>query len=310
MFNIKNLTKKIKNKKLKGNISLLVILILLATSVITLLSINQIMRLISYWNQTFNYFRAYYLAKAWTELWLAEVYNRGDGFNNRIPSDSSIVSWNLLEEYSAFNPYFDTTITWSFITLTDDIRNSECTEKNRIVLNSGAGIMLSLFSDTTELTNNILSEWTDESKIIPLPDNNIKDLELGNRSSTNPQLTFAFFTYKKITDESWITDYIMEDIIVKKDQRTADLSSFLSETAITLVNSILQKKYLTIKNSWTEPIEFCISTTNNSEPIPYSNSLITTIWHYGDTEVWIQSIVKKWVPDWTLNVLDQPSSSQ
>jgi ABC-type microcin C transport system permease subunit YejE len=67
---------KIRNKRLKGNISLLVILILLASSVIALLSINQIQRLISYGNMTFNYFRAFYLAKAGTELGLTEVYNR------------------------------------------------------------------------------------------------------------------------------------------------------------------------------------------------------------------------------------------
>ena len=70
------------------------------------------------------------------------------------------------------------------------------------------------------------------------------------------------------------------------------------------------RKYLTIKNpgTWNEVAEFCITMSN--EPIPYSDSLITVFWHYGDMEVWLQSIVKKWVPDWTLNVLDeQPSSN-
>ena len=166
---MRKLLAKIRNKKLKGNISLLVILILLATSVITLLSINQITRLITYWNQTFNYFRSYYLAKAWTELWLAEVYNREDWFNHEVLSWSDIVSWNLVWNFAGFNPYFDMTI----------------------------------------------SEWTDEFNIFPLPTNDIKDLTLTYPSNTDWQLTFAFFTYEKYTDESWITDYIMEDIIVK-----------------------------------------------------------------------------------------------
>ena len=297
MFNIKNLTKKIKNKKLKGNISLLVIMVLLATSVITLLSINQITRLISYWNQTFNYFRAYYLAKAWTELWLAEVYNRGDGFNNRIPSDSSLVTWNLLEEYSAFNPYFDTTITWSFKVLTNDVRESnECSWYNRITLNTGAGIMLSLFSDDTKWTKNILTGWSD--KISPLDSDKIKELNLITDWKIFPnKLTFAFFTYDN--------NDIMEDIIVETDKSTSSLWNFLSSSAGNLVesNTPKLKKYLTIRNSgtWDEIIEFCVEMDNKE--IPYSNFLITTIWHYGDTEVWIQSIVKKWVPDWTLNVL-------
>lgn len=306
MFNIKNLVKKIKNKKLKGNISLLVILVLLATSVITLLSINQIMRLISYWNQTFNYFRAYYLAKAWNELWLAEVYNREDGFNHRIPSDNSIVSWNLLEEYSAFNPYFDTTITWSFTILTDDVRNSECSSWNKITLNSGAGIMLSLYSDTTTWTKNILSGWS-TTKILNA--NDIKKLMLDNIN--NDTLTFAFFTYKLETYEDGTTDYVMDDIIV---YTWNNLQQFLYKKEVSNLiekqdnnNNIIIKKYLTIKNSWEESISFCVKMEN--ELIPYSNSLITVIWHYGDTEVWIQSVVKKWVPDWTLNVIYKENST-
>lgn len=309
MFNIKNLTKRIKNKKLRGNISLLVILVLLATSVITLLSINQITRLITYWNQTFNYFRAYYIAKAWTELWLAEVYNREDGFNNKIPKESSIVSWNLLEEYSTFNPYFDTIITWSFKYLTNDARESnECNSWNTIRLGTGEWIMLSLFSDTTTETKKILSGWTDSNSISPLNKDKIEKIKLETPlySSDPSKLTFAFFTYKY---DNEIKDYVMDDIIVKTDQNTNNLENFLKNDAEYLMDNN-SKKYLTIKNSgtWNEVYEFCI-TTENESLIPYSNSLITTVWHYGDTEVGIQSIVKKWVPDWTLNVIDKTSWS-
>lgn len=310
MFNIKNLTKRIKNKKLRGNISLLVILVLLATSVITLLSINQITRLITYWNQTFNYFRAYYIAKAWTELWLAEVNNRGDGFNNRIESGSSIVSWNLLEEYSAFNPYFDTIITWSFKYITNDARESnECNTWNTIKLGTGEWIMLSLFYDKTTETKKILSEWTDSNSISPLSKDKIKKIELtAPQSNNNPaKLTFAFFTYKEESSD-WIINYVMDDIIVKTSQNINNLGQFLNNDAKSLIESDSKRKYLTIKNSgtWDEVVEFCITTENSNEFIPYSNSLITTIWHYGDTEVGIQSIVKKWVPDWTINVIGDP----
>lgn len=304
MFNLKNLTKKIKNKKLKGNISLLVILILLATSVITLLSINQIQRLITYWNQTFNYFRAYYLAKAWTELWLAEVYNRGDGFNHSVTGGNSIVTWNLVWDYSGFNPYFNMTISWSFLYLTNDIRESEeCLDENRIRLETGAGVMLSLFSDITKWTKKILTWWEPEIKAMNKEE--IKKLQLEKDSpSANNSLTFAFFTYKLTNNEEGEDDYTIDDIIVEKGKDPKDLNSFLSSDAKYLVDSTdtNTKKYLTIKNSWEEPVEFCITIKSKDIPIPYSNSLITVVWHYGGTEVGIQSIVKKWVPDWTLNV--------
>lgn len=290
---MKTLLAKIRNKKLKGNVSLLVIFILLASSVISLLSINQIQRLLTYGNMTSNYFRAFYIAKAGTELWLTEVYNRGDGFN-QVLSGNFITTWNFLPEYEWFEPHFNMTITWSFATLTNDIRNSDCSW-NKIRLTSWAWIMLSLFSDDTGKgwsLDQILSG--DYMKITKL--NNYAQLSLNRNDS---ELTFALFAYDK--DGEWI-EY-MSDIVVhtwnslKSFFNNKDVGSFISQ------NENIDKKYLTIKNSWTEDVEFCV-TMDDDVLIPYSDSLITVFWHYGDMEVWIQSIVKKWVPDWTLNVLD------
>ena len=285
---MKKLLTKIRNKKLRGNVSLLVILILLASSVISLLSINQIQRLMTYGNMTSNYFRAFYIAKAGTELWLTEVYNRWNGFNQVLSGDF-ITTWNFLSGYEWFDPHFTMTITWSFATLTNDIRNPECSDENKIRLTSWAGIMLSLFSDETNGLENILS---DNKSFKSLDD--FKNLLLSHKSwdsELTSELTFAFFTYDDKGD--------MQNIIVEKWN---DLKKFLNDKEI----STNQKWYLTIKNSWTEDVEFCI--TMNNEPIPYSDSLITVFWHYGDMEVWLQSIVKKWVPDWTLNVLDNVNS--
>lgn len=280
---------KNSNKKLKGNISLLVILILLASSVIGLLSINQIQRLITYWNQTFNYFRAFYLAKAWTELGLTEVYYREAGFNHSINSWDAIVSWNLNESFSGFNPYFEMTISGSFTTLTNDIKNQSCSW-NKITLWTGEWIMISLFFDTTSWFDNILSDsWNHE--------NMSWIINLSLSWSIESELTFAFFTYK-YDNSPEVKDYVMNDIVVKTWN---NLKSFLNNEVSELINDTYYKKYLTIKNSWNRPVEFCVY--KGWELIPSSDSLITVRGNYGDMEVWLQSVVKKWVPDWALNVL-------
>ena len=283
---MKKLLSKIRNKRLKGNISLLVILILLASSVISLLSINQIQRLLTYWNMTFNYFRAFYLAKAWTELWLTEVYNSEDGFNYEILSGNTIVTWNLLSGYDGFEPYFRMNVSWSFLYLTEDIRESnDCS--SWIKLAPWEWIMLSLFSDETNELTKILS---DEKELFSL--NNIGDLSLVESDS---ELTFALFVY----DSKDGVEY-MKDIVVNKWN---GLSSFFGQENVnTLLSDDSIKKYLTIKNSSDGDVEFCIY--KDGSLIPYSDSLITVFWHYGDMEVWLQSVVKKWVPDWTLNVID------
>jgi hypothetical protein len=122
----------------------------------------------------------------------------------------------------------------------------------------------------------------------------IDDLKMIWNSSSS-DFIFAFFTYND-SDE-------MSDIVVDK---WLNLSEFLDKSNVRSLidDSHIIKKYLTIKNSWNDDVEFCIE-KSDKKAIPYSDSLITVFWHYGDMEVWIQSVVKKWVPDWTLNVLDE-----
>ena len=293
---------KNSNKKLKGNVSLLVILILLASSVIGLLSINQIQRLLTYGNMTFNYFRAYYLAKAWTELGLTEVYYREAGFNHEIKNtkddDGNITQyhaiiqnnflWEKLKEwgykYEAFNPYFEMTISWSFQYLTDDVRyTTKCEDENKITLGTWEWIMLSLFSDKT---NNLKDMFTGTTNKNLTQLKNITDFKMEWLDPSGSNFTFWFFTYDEKGN--------MNKVIVSKD---VDLKSFLKDKSI----NDNEKGYLTIKNSWNEEMKFCISM--NGSLIPSSDSLITVRGNYADMEVWLQSVVKKWVPDWTLNVL-------
>ena len=288
---MKKIISKIRNKRLKGNVSLLVIFILLACSVIALLSINQIQHLLTYWNMTFNYFRAFYLAKAWTELGLTEVYYREAWFEQEIGSWDAIVSWNLVWAYSWFNPYFTMNITWEFKHLTNDVRyTDECSGDNRITLGTWEWIVLSLFWDKTEWYDKIFYDETEEIRAM---DDNIKKLTLDwtewNWWSTS-YFTFWLFNY-----DGWS----MWNIVVKTWN---SLNYFLNEY-IKEVSG--ERRYLTIKNPWTldEVVSFCITLENSNHMIPYSDSLITVRGNYGDMEVWLQSVVKKTTPSWSLNVL-------
>ena len=195
------------------------------------------------------------------------------------------------------------TITGSFATLTNDVRNSECNDENKIRLTSWAWIMLSLFSDKLSKSDSSIKEiLSDYSWVNALSDNNIKSIKLISQNWL-VYLTFWLFDY----DDDWN----MSNIFVETWYNLETILDHLDdEDSYGKKLEWKDRKYLTIKNpgTWNEVAEFCITMSN--EPIPYSDSLITVFWHYGDMEVWLQSIVKKWVPDWTLNVLDeQPSSN-
>ena len=296
---MKNLISKIRNKRLKGNISLLVILILLASSVVALLSISQIQHLITYWDMTFNYFRAFYLAKAWTELGLTEVYNRENWFEDKIENTinddgtvkfDQIIEKNFLWEGNKYKwsmPYFTMTITWNFESLTDDIRNNKCNDENKITLMTWDGFVLSLFEDNTEGYKNILnSDYIDGIKA--LDNNKIKSLKFGS-NSTEWDLMFWLFGYNK--------KWNMTNIIVENSENN-DLNEFLKEN---IEKVGWTRRYLSIKNAWDkEPVSFCIKWNWD---IPYSNYIITVRGNYADMEVWLQSVVKKEFPSWSLNVL-------
>ena len=293
---MKSIISKIKNKRLKGNVSLLIIFILLASSVIALLSINQIQRLLTYWNMTFNYFRSFYLAKAWTELGLSEIYNREAWFEQIINSWDAIITENLIWIYTGFNPYFTMNISWDFQYLTNDVRyttKNDCSGDNKITLWTWEWIVLSLFNDELSNSNNIKKILSDHIWVTPLDWNKIMNLELKkvewNWSPVN-YFTFWLFDY----DNAWN----MNNIFVEKWDANK-LSTFLSHAS----SLAWSRKYLTIKNPWTwnEIVKFCINM--NDQLIPYSDSLITVKANYGDMEVWLQSVIKKSTPSWALNVL-------
>ena len=295
---MKKFISKIRNKRLKGNVSLLVILILLASSVIALLSISQIQHLITYWNMTFNYFRAFYLAKAWTELGLTEVYNRENWFEdeikNEINSDGtvnfdSIIAKNFLwdeNEYEWAKPYFNMEIKSNYNIIGNDVRY-DCNNENKITLdpkddeNPWGWVMLSLFKDNTKGLRNILNpDYSTLSGDI------VKNIKF-DRNPTAWDLMF------------WLFNYDMTSIYVKKWNEFGsmnDLNKFFGD----YISSIgWTRKYLTIKNIWSTPVSFCIEWNN----IPYSDYLITVRGNYADMEVWLKSVVKKEIPSWSLDVL-------
>lgn len=285
MFKRKRITKKIKEKKLNGNISLLVILVLLASSVIALLSINQIQHLMTYGNMTFNYFRSYYLAKAWTELWLTEVYNRDSWFENHVQSGDAIVTENLVWIYTGFNPYFTMNIQSSFKVLTDDVRFG-CEEWNRIELWAWDGIVIPLFKDATRWTNNILTSinWN----LVGLSTSAIQNIKFKHISPDNTDFIFWYFVFDEYQN--------MSSINVKT---WTNLHTFIGSLGSNLGGN---QKYLTIKNSSDRAVEICVW-WEMDQVLPYSDAIVTVQANYADMEVWLQSVVKRQTPSWSMNVL-------
>jgi hypothetical protein len=79
----------------KGNISILVIFVLLASSLLGVLAMNFVQSMQKQSATVYNSYQSYYLAKAGIELGLSELGHRGIGFE-QIFSDEVFLSGNFL----------------------------------------------------------------------------------------------------------------------------------------------------------------------------------------------------------------------
>lgn len=80
----------------RWNISILVIFVLLASSLLGVLSMNFVQQMMKESALVNAYYKTYYLSKAWIEFWLAQIKHRGIGFEYTVNTWDAIVLDNFL----------------------------------------------------------------------------------------------------------------------------------------------------------------------------------------------------------------------
>ncbi len=91
-------------KRKSGNVSILVIFVLLASSLLGILSMNFVKQMMEQSAVVTAYYKSYYLAKAWIELWLSQISHRDVGFEYTVHTWDRIVRDNFFvgQEYELF----------------------------------------------------------------------------------------------------------------------------------------------------------------------------------------------------------------
>ncbi|MFA6256267.1 MAG: hypothetical protein WC606_03715 [Candidatus Absconditabacterales bacterium] len=87
-------------KSKKGNISILVIFVLLASSLLGILSMNFVQQMMQQSAVVNSYYKTYYLSKAGIELGFSAIKHRGVGFEYMVNTGSDIVSNNFFSEHN------------------------------------------------------------------------------------------------------------------------------------------------------------------------------------------------------------------
>ncbi len=129
----------------QGNISILVIFVLLASSLLGILSLHFVQQMIKQSSRINSYYKAYYLSKAGIELWLTTITSRGPWFAYVVNSGDAIIHDNF---FTGAKTSLSLSISWTASLLSPHFRqNSWCT--NPYVLNSWDSLIIPLFRDVT-----------------------------------------------------------------------------------------------------------------------------------------------------------------
>ncbi len=272
-----------RNKR--GNISILVIFVLLASSLLGILSMNFVQQMIQQSTVVHNYYKAYYLSKAGIELGLSQIKHRGIWFNYVVNTWDAIVVDNF---FSGFTFSISTNISGTAALLSKKFwQDSSC--QFPYILSGGDSLIVPLFKE-------FYTWWVAESFQSGIAYQNLADL------FKNDQIEF-------ISSFPWEVTFWM--LILSGNELSPDgiffktwtlapwwLSAFRQqfETYLATIDPILyplesQLKndyqrprlienwftmYFMISNSTDTPQSFCVSLHQQQPPIPWYLDVLPT----------------------------------
>ena len=260
---------------------------------------TQIRHLMDYGTSAFDYFKTYYLGRAWLELALTEVQTRGYGFNFVSESGNAIVTENF--NYESGLNYFSYTITGRHLTFQETVL-------------TGNFLTLPLFYDDTWWKNKTHFQtlsWDNQTiqAYNFANDIGIFKVEWDNSNNTNTWLLMSLLVY-----DTWMT--YMQDITqttganfdkITNRIKSSCMDGTTDSSCNTYRNQYLERglaqqhrSFIMIKNTTDQPITF--SWTDNSsnittkEWITLLKSKVIVLAHYHDDEISMEAEYSKPVP--------------
>lgn len=288
---------KLMNRKLNWNISILVILVLLACSLMGILSMNFLNNLLSYTDNSYSYYKSYYYAKAWLELALTEIDNSDVWFSHNIPL-TDVINNNLGWTWE----WFIVSILWRSTFLSNEFwKNTECNENTALSIPAKWSMTLPMFYDNSSDYNKIFSKDSDynllansrqELSIRNYPwgqyNNPILDIWVVFQSWDSMLWDYIYMTWLEF-NSTFFQKYFQEFQTMYRDEPWS--YGYLS--------------YIVISNPNEAEVKFCIdawsSNTNKEFPWPTTKYFISSRWEYRWRTVWLQAIYAQPLPSFFIN---------
>ncbi len=293
-------SKKINNK---WNISILVLFILIASSLIWILSTNYIRELMEYNNIIHGYYKSYYLSKAWLEISLTQIQNNWVWFENTINTWDDIVQSNFLCK----NCNLYTSISWNSNSFSLNTRTDTWCN-NPISLNTWQSFILPLFRQINLGTNydKLINSPTYKNMADKLPNIKLKT------PSPNKEITIwiIIMSWSDILQDwifikTWSTNNpnIINDFKNSFEVYWSNIPIWLSNLSNEYKkHSSLLKSFIILWNTkeFQTSINFCVDiqpTLWINEYLPTSTFYIKGIWKYWTKTISLESFLKQPIPD-------------
>ena len=284
-----------QDRILKWNVSIMVILILLACSLMGILTVVFLKSLITYTDDTYSYHKSYYIAKAWLELALTEIDNSAMWFSHIINSGDFINENN----FECVWCHFTSRIQWRSNLISNDFwENNVCDEETALVLQPWQSMAIPVFYDNSSDFDTVFSETYEIEK---LAWSNLSSLHLDCPSVCDKKLNIWIVvqTWGLDGDLSW--EYIyMTGAFMINNNFFGGLASIVTDTTWNAVWNNNEKllPYIIISNPENVSLSFCIGGEGEWTTTKY---FISSLWEYMWKTVWLQAVYAQPTPSFFIN---------
>lgn len=282
--------------KKKGNISLLVLFVLVACSLLGIIAVQYIKHMAIQTNQIYNYYKTYYLAKWWSEIGLSLMKLRWPGYSREINQNDLFVQQNISTGNS-----FSLKIQWdsSFISQWHPSTKT-CIQKITIAGNNS--IILPLFTDTpdTSISDHFSEQYFYKNKSDLFGAISITGLDTP-RNVAIWVIVSSWWSLSELgiyfTSGTFQWDDFFENL---KEKIQTSFNTTLDTIVMNRERELWLQNYLIIANKDDEDLSFCLELPTD-KTLPFPKTYISSFWYANGKKVGLETIYQQPIPAYLLD---------
>lgn len=285
----------------KWNISILVLFVLLASSLLGLLTMTFVQSMMQQTMTLTSYYQSYYLAKAGLEFSLAQLPSRGIGFEYVVGTWSDLVASNFFCATRWCDIVFSLSGTSRL--LSQNFRESTWCE-HPFSLSAGGSLLVPLFQDITSgwamlgfasgvTYQNLYSEDFYQQVWVQV---------VGSTSKTSPVVWgMLILSWEELYAQGiYFHTWDLADLPMFFTQFNDHIKQFADKSFSTTTNKNFPYKFYLMVSVQTgsSPLQFCL---NAPAPLPTQQYYIKSIGKTSDQMIGLEAVYHQPIPDFLLN---------